>query len=65
MFYQKKKKISQRSFKLNVLAGVVLHSIWIVKKDRITHRLDLTFNKNNKKENSPNTLEETSKWYLE
>ena len=63
MFYQKR-EVSQRSFKLNVLAGVVLHSIWIEKKDRITHSLDLTFNKNNKKENSPNTLEETSKWYL-
>ena len=55
MLYRKR-EVSQHSLKMSVLACIVLPNMNIGKKDRINHSMDLTFDQNSNKINSPEDI---------
>ena len=55
MLYRKR-EVSQHSLKMSVLACIVLPNMNIEKKDRINHSMDLTFDQNSNKINSPEDI---------
>ena len=52
----RKGEVNQHSLKVNVLACIVLHNIYIEKENNISHKLNLSYDKNDNKRKRPEEL---------